>query len=150
MAVEHFSFIFVRAPQKARARQKMRFSAIHLDYSALFCKAKRVLRGCRVPHILNFELADSALLCVPIALCARALLSYCAPQYSFMTPPVDRLHDKAYTLAHHLQNGPKTRALRNRPFRGAPPPLQWKKLHPYSPRGGKICRNKGTEGYFLD
>ena len=60
-----------------------------------------------------------------------------------------RLHDKGYTPALNLQHDPKKRAQKSR-FRGAPPPFAMKKLHPYSPRSGQICRYEGTEGYFLD
>lgn len=35
------------------------------------------------------------------------------------------------------------------PFSRRAPPFAMKKLHPYSPRSGKICRYEGTEGYFL-
>ena len=64
-----------------------------------------------------------------------------------------RLHDKGYTPALNLQQWPKTSpeiTLKITLFAARPPPFAMKKLHPYSPRSGKICRNKGTEGYFLD
>ena len=55
------------------------------------------------------------------------------------------LHTPALNLQHDPKNEP-----RNHVFAARPPPFAMKKLHPYSPHSGKICRYEGTEGYFLD